>query len=101
MACSTSLSVVMGLSCLLLSGCISRTTDQEQYSGYLDRYDVLQSTLSPSGAPTLRWMSPAFRSKNYDTVIFHPLILYPASKVAWLGARAALANVVGVIPASF
>ena len=80
MACSTNLSMVIALSCLLLSGCVSRTTDKGQYSGYLDRYDVLKSTLSPSGAPTLRWVSPAFRSKNYDTVIFDPLILYPAPK---------------------
>ncbi|WP_237884385.1 DUF3313 domain-containing protein [Pseudomonas sp. PGPR40] len=80
MACSINLSVVIGLSCLLLGGCVSRTTDKEQYSGYLDRYDVLESTLSPSGAPTLRWVSPAFRSKNYDMVIFDPLILYPAPK---------------------
>jgi hypothetical protein len=80
MACSTNLLVTIGLSSLLLGGCVSKTTNREQYSGYLDRYDVLQSTHSPNGAPTLRWVSPAFRSKNYDTVIFDPLILYPAPK---------------------
>ncbi|MFJ7311482.1 DUF3313 domain-containing protein [Pseudomonas sp. NPDC098747] len=82
MECSTNTLVAIVLGSLLLCGCVSKTTEKEQYSGYLDRYDLLKSGTSASGAPTLRWVSPAFRAKNYDTVLFDPLTLYPAPKAA-------------------
>jgi hypothetical protein len=70
----------MALSTLLLSGCVSKVTEKEQYSGYLDRYDVLQPAVSATGAPTLRWVSPRFNPSAYDTVVFDALVLYPAPK---------------------
>ena len=65
---------------VLLAGCVSKVTDKEQYSGYLDRYDVLKPAVSASGAPTLRWVSPRFNRGAYDTVVFDSLALYPAPK---------------------
>lgn len=68
------------LSAILLSGCVSTVTKKEQYSGYLDRYDVLKPAISASGAPTLRWVSPRFKPATYDTVVFDQVDLYPAPK---------------------
>ncbi|MBD8472904.1 DUF3313 domain-containing protein [Pseudomonas sp. CFBP 8770] len=70
----------LALSTLLLVGCVSKVTEKEQYSGYLDRYDVLKPAVSASGAPTLRWVSSTFNPSAYDTAIFDELVLYPAPK---------------------
>ncbi|MHC8412560.1 DUF3313 domain-containing protein [Pseudomonas sp. Hz4] len=66
------------LSAIMLSGCVSKVTKVDQYSGYLDRYDVLQSSISATGAPTLRWISPDFNPAAFDTVDFDGLELFPA-----------------------
>lgn len=70
----------LAVGALLSSGCVSKVTEKEQFSGYLDRYDVLQPAVSASGAPTLRWVSPRFNPSAYDTVVFDPIVLYPAPK---------------------
>lgn len=70
----------LALGSLLLAGCVSKTTEQTQYSGFLPGYQNLQEAKSPSGQPVLRWVSPSFDSANYDTVAFDKLVLYPAPK---------------------
>ena len=61
------------LSSLLLTGCVSKVTEQEQYSGFLKSYDGLQETTSPSGVEVLRWVAPGFKPADYSTVVFQGL----------------------------
>lgn len=67
--------IITGL--LGLSGCASKHTEAEKYSGFLDGYNDLIETESISGAPVLRWVSPAFDSKNYENVVLEPIVFYP------------------------
>ncbi|MDO8697854.1 MAG: DUF3313 domain-containing protein [Pseudomonas sp.] len=66
------------LSSLLLAGCVSKVTEQSQYSGFLPSYDGLQEVTTPSGAKAMRWMAPGFTPGAYNTVVFKQLELYPA-----------------------
>jgi len=66
------------MSAMMLNGCASKVTEVDQYSGYLDRYDVLQPSVSATGASTLRWVSPTFSPAAFDTVDFDGLELFPA-----------------------
>lgn len=66
------------LSSLLLAGCVSKVTEQSQFSGFLPSYDGLQEVTTPSGAKVLRWMAPGFTPSAYNTVVFNQLALYPA-----------------------
>ena len=72
--------VGVALSSLLLAGCVSKVTEQDQYSGFLKNYDGLQETKSPSGATVMRWVAPGFQPSAYSTVVFERLELYPAPK---------------------
>ncbi|MCY1398452.1 hypothetical protein D9M71_134840 [compost metagenome] len=65
---------------LLLTGCTSKVTEKEQFSGFLPRYGDLKEEKSPSGEPVLRWMAPGFAPDKYDTVVFNRLEMYPAPK---------------------
>jgi ribosomal protein L7/L12 len=66
------------MSALLLGGCTSKVTDQQQYSGYLSNYSNLQEVSTPSGGTAMRWVSPSWNANAYDTVAFNKLELYPA-----------------------
>ena len=68
------------LSGLLLSGCVSKVTEQSQYSGFLPSYAGLQEVTTPSGQKAMRWIAPGFQPSAYDTVVFKQLDLYPAPK---------------------
>jgi hypothetical protein len=72
--------VGVALSSLLLAGCVSKVTEQSQYSGFLPNYDGLQEVTTPSGAKAMRWMSPGFTPSAYNTVVFSQLEMYPAPK---------------------
>ena len=63
---------------LLATGCTSHVTDKQQYSGFLGDYSQLQSTQSPSGKPTLRWISPDYHDADYRSVVYTPVVYYPA-----------------------
>lgn len=67
-------------SSLLLSGCVSKVTEHDQFSGFLPNYDDLRQTTSAGGQPVLRWVSPDFKPGAYTTVVFNQLELYPAPK---------------------
>jgi hypothetical protein len=67
-------------SSLLLAGCVSKVTEQDQYSGFLPSYDGLQEVTTPSGAKALRWMAPGFTPSAYNTVVFNQLEMFPAPK---------------------
>ena len=66
------------LSSLLLAGCVSKVTEQSQYSGFLPSYDGLREVTTPSGAKALRWVAPGFSPSAYNTVVFKQLELFPA-----------------------
>jgi len=66
------------LSGLLLSGCTSKVTEREQYSGFLPNYNNLQEVTTPSGEKAMRWVVPSWNPNAYDTVVFNRLELYPA-----------------------
>jgi hypothetical protein len=68
----------VALSSLLLTGCVSKVTEQSQYSGFLPSYSGLQEVTTPSGATALRWVAPGFKPSAYDTVVFKQLELFPA-----------------------
>lgn len=68
----------MVFSSLLLAGCVSQVTEQDQYSGFLPNYDGLQETTTPSGAKVMRWIAPGFTPSAYGTVVFKGLELFPA-----------------------
>ncbi|MGB4072675.1 DUF3313 domain-containing protein [Pseudomonas sp.] len=71
--------LALGLSVtLLLAGCASKTTQPEQYSGFLSDYSQLQPAQSASGAPVLRWVSPDFKAQNYRSVLVEKPVFYPA-----------------------
>jgi hypothetical protein len=66
------------LSGLLLAGCTSTVTQEQQYSGFLSSYAGLQQLSSPSGKQVLRWVAPGFAPDSYSTVVFSGLQFYPA-----------------------
>jgi len=75
----TSVAALLAVSALLLSGCTSHVTEKQQYSGFLSDYSQLQPTESASGQPTLRWISPDYKSSQYKDVLYTPLVYYPAA----------------------
>ncbi|WP_095133238.1 DUF3313 domain-containing protein [Pseudomonas sp. Irchel s3h14] len=65
---------------LLLGGCTSQVTEQDQYSGFLPNYNNLQEVTTTTGEKAMRWVSPSWNPNAYDTVVFNKLELYPAPK---------------------
>ena len=70
----------IALSTLLLAGCTSQVTQQDQFSGFLPNYDGLQEVTTPSGAKAMRSKAAGFNPRAYDTVVFKGLQQYPAPK---------------------
>ncbi|ALR76660.1 DUF3313 domain-containing protein [[Enterobacter] lignolyticus] len=65
---------------LALTGCASKLAQPNQYSGFLKDYSNLKETTSASGKPELRWIDPHFDPKNYDNIVYNPIIYYPVPK---------------------
>lgn len=58
---TTSFAKVAALCGLLaLSGCASKITQPDKYSGFLNNYSDLKETTSATGKPVLRWVDPSF-----------------------------------------
>jgi hypothetical protein len=64
---------------LLAAGCTSHVADKNQYSGFLGDYSQLKPEKSPSGKPTLRWISPDYHDADYRSVVYTPVVYYPAA----------------------
>ncbi|MET0849318.1 MAG: DUF3313 domain-containing protein [Pseudomonas sp.] len=75
---SRKLFIGAALASLLLGGCTSKVTEKDQYSGFLSDYNNLQQVTTTSGGTAMRWVSPSWNPKAYDTVVFNKLELYPA-----------------------
>ena len=65
---------------LVLAGCSSSVTQSDKYSGFLKDYSGLEETTSASGKPVLRWIAPGFNEANYDSLVYNPIVFYPAPK---------------------
>lgn len=74
------LKVVCFSGLLALAGCSSSVTAPEQYSGFLKDYTGLKETKSPSGKTIMRWVSPDYKSSNYDSLVFNEVTYYPVPK---------------------
>ncbi|PKA32493.1 hypothetical protein CWR41_22745 [Cedecea lapagei] len=73
---------------LALAGCSSSVTAPEKYSGFLKDYSGLKETKSPTGKTIMRWVSPEYKSSNYDSLIFNAITYYPVPKpTTQLGAE--------------
>ena len=62
---------------IVLSGCTGKYPESEKYSGYLQDYSRIQPETSVSGTPVLRWISPDFKTDNYDSVYILPVTYWP------------------------
>ncbi|AVV37194.1 MULTISPECIES: DUF3313 domain-containing protein [Pantoea] len=76
----TSVAALLAVSALLLSGCTSHVADKQHYSGFLADYSQLKPSESASGEPTLRWISPDYKSSQYQDVLYTPVVFYPAAR---------------------
>ena len=70
--------VLTGL--LALSGCASKVTQPDKYSGFLKDYSGLKETKSATGQPVLRWVDPNFNESKYDSIVYNPITYYPIPK---------------------
>ena len=70
--------VLSGL--LALSGCASKITQPDKYSGFLKDYSGLKETTSATGKPVLRWVDPSFDESKYDSIVWNPITYYPVPK---------------------
>ncbi|HFZ8993405.1 TPA: DUF3313 domain-containing protein [Citrobacter freundii] len=72
---------VAALSALLaLSGCASKITQPDKYSGFLKDYSGLKEATSATGKPVLRWVDSSFDPAKYDSIVWHPVTYYPVPK---------------------
>ncbi|MGV2879161.1 DUF3313 domain-containing protein [Pantoea vagans] len=76
----TSVAALLAVSALLLSGCTSHVADKQHYSGFLADYSQLKPSESASGEPTLRWISPDYKSSQYQDVLYTPVVFYPTAR---------------------
>ncbi|MCH6532627.1 hypothetical protein BEC68_15910, partial [Escherichia coli] len=78
---TTSIAKVAALCGLLaLSGCASKITQPDKYSGFLNNYSDLKETTSATGKPVLRWVDPSFDQSKYDSIVWNPITYYPVPK---------------------
>lgn len=70
--------VLSGL--LALSGCASKITQPDKYSGFLKDYSGLKETTSATGKPVLRWVDPSFDESKYDSIVWNLITYYPVPK---------------------
>ncbi len=70
---TTSFAKVAALCGLLaLSGCASKITQPDKYSGFLKI--TSSSTNNPAtGKPVLRWVDPSFDQSKYDSIVWNPI----------------------------
>ncbi|HHI2554949.1 TPA: DUF3313 domain-containing protein [Klebsiella aerogenes] len=74
------IAVVTFSATLALTGCASKLTTPDQYSGFLKDYSGLKETTTASGKSELRWVDPAYKPANYDNIVYNPIIYYPVPK---------------------
>lgn len=61
----------------VLTGCSSKLTQPDEYSGFLKDYSQLEESRSPSGAAVMRWIDPTLNLNKYTSFYVEPSQLYP------------------------
>uniref|UniRef100_UPI0036F2E673 DUF3313 family protein n=1 Tax=Shigella dysenteriae TaxID=622 RepID=UPI0036F2E673 len=90
---TTSFAKVAALCGLLaLSGCASKITQPDKYSGFLNNYSDLKETTSATGKPVLRWVDPSFDQSKYDSIVWNPITYYPVPKPSTQVGQKVLGN---------
>ncbi|SFQ96312.1 MULTISPECIES: DUF3313 domain-containing protein [unclassified Enterobacter] len=80
MSASTVVKIAVLSGLLALSGCASKVTQPDRYSGFLKDYSGLQETKSATGKPVMRWIDPSFDESKYDSIAFQPVTYYPTPR---------------------
>ncbi|PRA27568.1 DUF3313 domain-containing protein [Pseudomonas poae] len=62
---------------IAMTGCASKVTQPEEYSGFLSDYSRLKQAKSPSGADVMRWVNPKLDLSRYSAVYVEPTQFYP------------------------
>jgi hypothetical protein len=60
-----------------MTGCASKVTQPDEYSGFLSDYSRLKEAKSPSGAEVMRWVDPDLKLSHYNAVYIEPTQFYP------------------------
>ena len=60
-----------------LTGCASKVTQPDEYSGFLSDYSHLKQAKSPSGAEVMRWVDPKLDLSRYTAVYVEPTQFSP------------------------
>ncbi len=62
---------------IAITGCASKVTQPDEYSGFLSDYSQLKEAKSPSGAEVMRWVDPTLDLSRYNAVYIEPTQFYP------------------------
>ena len=62
---------------IAMTGCASKVTQPDEYSGFLSDYSQLREAKSPSGAEVMRWVDPKLDLSRYTAVYIEPTQFYP------------------------
>jgi len=65
-------------SCIVMTACASKTTKEEEFSGFLSDYSQLEKSVSIDETPVRKWISPELKEHNYTKIMLDPVVIYPA-----------------------
>lgn len=74
------LRLMIGALCIAtlgMTGCASKVTQPDEYSGFLSDYSQLKQAQSPSGAVVMRWVDPKLDLSRYNAAYIEPTQFYP------------------------
>jgi hypothetical protein len=70
------------VSATLLAGCMTTKPDEAKYSGWMKDYSNLTEFKTPTGATSMRWISPELQKGQYSAIMIDPVTYYPEPKTA-------------------
>lgn len=62
---------------LTMTGCASKLSEPDEYSGFLKDYSRLTEAQSASGLPVMRWIDPKLDLNRFTSFYVEPSQLYP------------------------
>ena len=68
---------VLCVASIAMTGCASKVTQPDEYSGFLSDYSRLKEAKAPSGAEVMRWVDPDLKLSHYNAVYIEPTQFYP------------------------
>lgn len=68
------------IAALGVTGCSSKITQPDEYSGFLSDYSQLKEAKSPSGAEVMRWVDPKLNLDHYTAAYIEPTQFFPKPK---------------------